>query len=59
MRQEIEDLAMLGPRNLRRRLNDDEAEGHIFNGPSFFGKTPIKDIGDKLTDLSLTGNFMQ
>jgi hypothetical protein len=39
----------------RRLLNgDDEQNDSIFTGPTFFGKTPVKDITDFLTNTSLS-----
>ena len=40
---------------IRRRLNgDDEQNDSIFTGPSFFGKTHVKDITDFLSTTSLS-----
>ena len=40
---------------VRRRLNgDDEQNNTIFTGPSFFGKTPVKDITNFLSTTSLS-----
>ena len=59
MDNEYTNSDLISERNLRRRLNTTDPDGRIYHGPAFFGKTPVKNISDKLSSISITDNFLQ